>query len=263
MGWKTRILKKGGKFVIGLVSPDLLEIGTKIGTEFYEQQKALVKIPDLKDVHYEEAIRVLRDELHLITTLAIANPNIAYADESEYKVMYTKPRFGMRVSPGSAVKIYYLTQDVIDKSKYLLGNVIREFKVPIVIGLNIYEARADLEGLGLKVTPKLELPIVSLSKKEDGQVTRITFPNGQKVGSKLKSGDRIWVYYVNDEIISESKAMQIKRINDKQEMMDKFGKVTKDLSKGISSGAVNATKNLSRNLGKFGKNKKKSDIEEQ
>lgn len=263
MGWKTGIIKKGGKIVFKLVAPEVVKIGSKMGAEFYEQQKTLIKIPNLKDVHFEEAIRVLRDELHLITTIAIAKPNIAYADESEYEVMYSEPRFGMRVSPGSAVKIYYLTQDVIDKSKGLLGNAVHEFKVPIVIGLNLYDARADLEGLGLKVIPKLDLPNVKLSNKEDGQVTRITFPDGQKVGSKLKSGDRIWVYFVNDEIISESRAMQNKRSKDKQEIIDKFGQVTQNLAKGISTGAVNASKNLSRNLGgKFGNKKKKSDIDE-
>lgn len=262
MGWKTKVLKKSGKIVAELVGPEVLKFGAKIGSELYEQQKALVKIPDLKDVHYEEAVRVLRDELHLITTLAIANPNIAYADESENEVMYTEPRFGMRVSPGTAVKIYYLNQDVIDKSKRLFGNVIREFKVPIVIGLNIYEARDDLEGLGLKVTLKLEQPNVKQSNREDGQVTRITFPNGQKVGSRLRTGDRICVYYVNDEIISESKALLDKKNQDKQEIIDKFGQVTQDLAKGVSTGTVNATKNLSRNLGKLGKKKKSSDIED-
>lgn len=67
---------------------------------------------------------------------------------------------------------------------------------------------------------------------------------------------------MNDEIISDSKAIQIKRNKDKQDMMDKFGQVTRNLAKGISTGAVNASKNLSRNLGKLGKRKKKSDIEE-
>lgn len=259
MGWKTVILKKGGQTVTKLVGPEVIKIGAKICSEIYEQQKALVKIPDLKDIHYEEAIRVLRDELHLITTLAIANPNVAYADESENEVMFTEPRFGTKVNPGTAVKIYYLTQDVIEKSKCLLGNVVHEFKVPIVIGLNSFEARDDLEGLGLKVTLKLEHPDVKLLDKEDGQVTRITFPNGQKVGSKLKSGDRIWVYYVNDEIISESKAIQDKKSQDKKEMIDRFGKVTQDLTKGISTGAVNATKGISQNLGQLGRSKKKPD----
>ena len=140
MGWKKNLLK-GGKVVADLFVPDVVNLGAKIGSDIYEQQKSLVKMPDLKDVHIEEAMRMLRDELHLIPTMAIANPNVAYADESVNEVMYSEPRFGSRVKPGAAVKVYYITQEVIEKSKFLLKNAVSEFKVPIIVGLNVYEAQ--------------------------------------------------------------------------------------------------------------------------
>jgi len=63
---------------------------------------------------------------------------------------------------------------------------------------------------------------------------------------------------VNDDIISESKSLQSKIENDKQEMINKFGKVTHDVSKGISDGAIDASKSIVQNIGnKFGKNKTK------
>lgn len=259
MGWKKNLLK-GSKVVADLFVPEVVNLGAKIGSDIYEQQRSLVKIPDLKDVHIEEAMRMLRDELHLIPTMAIANPNVAYADESDNEVMYSEPRFGSRVNPGAAIKVYYITQEVIEKSKILLKSAVSEFKVPIIIGLNVYEAREDLEELGLRVTEKLENPNISFMNKEDGQVTKITYPNGQKVGSKLKTGDRIFLYYVNDEVILESTALKVKNEKEKQEVIDNIGKVTKDLTRGISSGAKDVSKNLANTLGKpFGKKRDEKD----
>ena len=172
--------------------------------------------------------------------------------------MYSEPRFGSRVNPKTIVKVYYLTQEVIDKSKKLLGNVGQEFKVPEVIGLNIYEAREDLEGLGLKVNEKLEEPSLTLVSKEDGQVTRVTYPNDHKIGSKLKTGDRVRLYYVNEEVILESRALKDKKDKYKQEKIDKIGKVAKDVLKGINTGAVEAAHNIAQNVKKPLKKKKVS-----
>jgi len=123
----------------------------------------------------------------------------------------------------------------------------------MIIGLNVHEAREDLENLGVRVSEKLERPSVSYINKEDGQVTRITYPNNQKVTSKLKTGERVWLYYVNDDVILESKAIQTQKENEKQEVIDRIGKMTRDISKGISTGtieATEATKDLAQNIGK-------------
>jgi Uncharacterized protein conserved in bacteria len=255
MGGK-KVLIKGGKVVAEMIAPDVLNLGAKIGNELIEKQKNLVRIPNLKDVHIDEALRVLKDELNLTPTSAIANPSFSYADESENDAMYTEPKFGSRVAPGTTVKVYYLTQEVIIKSKELLENKVQEFKVPRVIGLNINEAREDLEGLGLKVTEKLEKPSLGLNSKEEGQVTRLTYPNDQKTGSALKTGDRVWLYYVNKEVILESKLIKDKKDKDGQERIDKIEKAAKDISKGIYTGVVDASQNVAKKIGKpFAKNK--------
>lgn len=249
MGWKKGLIN-GGKIVAKQFAPDVLNLGAKIGVEIIEKQKKLIKIPDLKDVHIDEALRVLKDELNLTPTPAIANPSIAYADESENDVMYSEPKFGSRVNPGTTVKVYYLTKEVIDKSKDLLGKEVQEFKVPRVIGLNIYEAREDLEGLGLKVSEKLETPNLKFVDKEDGQVTRVTYPDNQKIGSKFKTGNRVWLYYVNEEVILESKSIKDKKDKDRQVIIDKIGKVTKEISEGICNAAVDAPENIAKNIRK-------------
>lgn len=250
MGLKKRLIN-GGKIVSKqLLAENVLNLGAKIGVEIIEKQKKLVKIPNLKDIHIDEALRVLKDELNLTPTSAIAKPSIAYADESENEVMYSEPKFGSRVNPGTIVKVYYLTQEVIDKSKELLGKEVQEVKVPRVIGLNIYEAREDLEGLGLKVSEKLETPNLKFVDKEDGQVTRITYPDNQKIGSKFETGDRVWIYYVNEEVILESKSIKDKKDKDRQVIIDKIGKVTKEISEGICNTAVQAPENIAKNIRK-------------
>jgi len=246
-------LLKGGKVVAKMLVPEVVDLGVKIGSEIYDQQKALVKIPNLNDVNIDEALRVLKDELHLIPTSAVAKPSIAYANEDINKVVNLEPKFGSRVNPGTPIKVYYLTQEVIDKSKVLLGNAVHEFKVPMVVGLNVNEAREDLEVLGIRVSEKLEKASVDFVKREDGQVTRITYPNNQRITSKLKTGERVWLYYVSEEVILESKAILAQKAKEKQEVLDKIGKMTKDISKGITSGtkdATEATLDLAQNIGK-------------
>jgi hypothetical protein len=259
-----KVLIEGGKVVAEMVAPDLLNFGAKVGTEFIEKQKNLVKIPDLKDVHIDEALRILKDELNLTPTPAVANPNIAYADESENEVMYTEPRFGSRINPKTTVKVYFLTQEVIEKSKELLGSEIKEFKIPEIIGLNVYEAREDLEGLGLKVAEKLEKPNEKLLVCEDGQVTRVTYPNDKKIGSKLKTGERIWLYYVDEEVIYASKAIKDEKDHKKQENIEKVNQVVKNAAKGMRDGAVGAPQNIVKNIKKpFAKKNDSKGISEE
>lgn len=263
MSWKKSLVK-GGIFVAKQIAPDVLDLGVKIGVEIIEHQKSLIKIPDLKDILIDEALRILKDELNLSPTSVIAKPSVAYADESENEVMYSEPKFGMRVNPKTTVKVYYLTQEVIDKSKKLLECAVQEFRVPEVIGVNIYEAREDLEGLGLKVTEKLENPSLAFVNKEDGQVTRVTYPNDHKIGSKLKTGDRVSLYYVDEEVILESIALKDRKDHDKQEKIDKISKVTKDVSKVIYAGAAKAPHNIARNvLNPFNKKEEGSDMSEE
>lgn len=232
-------LLKGGKFVARqIVSDDVMKLGAKIGNDFIEKQKNLVKIPDLKDVHIDEAVRILRDERNLIPTAVVAKPSLAYADESEHNVAYSEPKFGSKVDPKTTVKVYYLTQEVINKSQVLLEKQVQEFTIPKVVGLNIYEAREDLEALGLKVSEKVEKPDVKFIGKEDGQVTRVTYPDNKKIGAKFKTGERLWVYYVNEDLLSECKAIKDKKDRDDQERMDKIKKAAKDMKDGLHAGAI-------------------------
>ncbi len=260
----TKVLKAVGEIVLSQVAPEAINKAKKIADEIIEKQKTLIKIPDLKDVNIQEALRVLKDELNLTPTSALANPSLAYAYESENDVMYAEPRFGSRVSPKTTVKVYYLTQEVIDKSKELLKYAVNEFKVPHVIGLNVYEAREDLEALGLKINEKLEKPSLRFLENEDGQVTKVTYANKKKIGSKLRAGERLLLYYINEEVILASKTLKDNIDNVRQERIDKVVNPAKDAAKKISKGTAENTHKIARNIKKlFAKKRENLDKSEE
>lgn len=132
-------LKVGGKILAEALVPDAVDIGAKISEDVYENQKSKIKIPALNDVHIDEAMRILKEEFNLVPTALVCKPNAAYANERENEVMSSEPRFGTRVDSGTPVKLCYLTAEVIEKSKVLLGKEVREFQVPRIIGVNVYE----------------------------------------------------------------------------------------------------------------------------
>lgn len=239
------VLLKGGKLAAESLAPGVLELGAKIGSDFIEKQKSLVKIPDFEDVLIDESLHILKDELNLIPVSVIAQPRLAYADKAIGCVVYSKPRFGSRVDPKTTVKLYYLTQEVIDKSKELSTNKVQEFSIKNIVGCNIYEAREDLECLGLRVSEKLETPNPKYVSLEDGQVTKATYSNDQKIGSKVKTGDRICLYYVNEEIIIASKSIKDKKEQENKEKIDKVEQVAKE----VYLGAIDNAQNIARKIG--------------
>ncbi|SHJ69882.1 hypothetical protein SAMN02745691_02389 [Parasporobacterium paucivorans DSM 15970] len=86
-------------------------------------------------------------------------------------------------------------------SKELSQNVVQKFKVPEVLGLNVNEAREDLEVLGLKVTGKLEKPgptFASFGKDdsyEPNVEVRIDYYVISESGSSSKSNSQLTAYY--------------------------------------------------------------------
>lgn len=245
MGVGKSLLKAGGKIVVETLTPEAVNLAIKVGADYYDKQKTLVRIPDLKDVLVDEATRIL-NELDLIVTVAICNPNTAYADESINEIMSSSPRFGTKVEPKSSVKIYYLTQEVIDKSKMLSEKMVQEFMLPRIIGVNIYEAREDLESLGLKITEKIEKADINFSNYEDGQVTKVTYPNNEKIKTKLKTGERVWLYYVDEKVISESRELKLHKDVVSNQNLEAIGDITKNLSKNVFDGVKNSSQSVAK-----------------
>ena len=212
-----------------LIGKEVIEKAVLAGTEAVEKYNSRIKIPDLKDVFVEDAVRNLND-LNLLPIIAIAQPNVGYANTHENVVVSSDPKFGKKVDPKSTVKLYYVTNEVRVKSIEMEKSVDEEFKLPRLIGLDIYEAREDLEGLGLRVTLKLENPNIQFINREEGQVTRVAYPDNKKLTSKQKKGERIWLYYVDDKVINESLSMKEIKLEKASVRKERISKAVKDIS---------------------------------
>lgn len=142
-----------------------------------------------------------------------------------------------------------MTQEVIEKSQKMLTDLVTEFKTPNVVGLNLYEAREDLENFALKVKEKLEKPNVQFVDMEDGQVTRFTYPGDRKIGAKMTTGERVWLHYVSEEVILESKAIKESRDLNRKEKLSKFGQITKNVSRNLIESALDAPLGIANRIG--------------
>lgn len=230
------VLLKGGKMVADTLVPTAVEVVAKVGNEVIEHQKTLIKIPDLQDANIDEAMKIINEELNLIGIAIVAKPHLAYANENANTVVYGKPRFKSKVAPKTTVKLYYLTQEIIDESKELTKAKDLKVNLKNVIGSNIDEAREELEYFGVRVTEKLEAASTKWIHMEEGQVTRVTYPNDAKNNPKFKSGDRAWVYYVDQAILSESKKLKEQKDTKRKETMTQVESLAKNTYKGAVDG---------------------------
>lgn len=211
-----------------LIGKEVVEKAVSAGTEAVEKYNRRIEIPDLKDVSVEDAVRNLTD-LNLLPITAIAQPNVGYANTYENVVVSSDPKFGKKVDSKSTVKLYYVTNEVIVKSIEMEKSIDEEFKLPRLIGLDIYEAREDLEELGLRVTLKLENPNIQFINREEGQVTRVAYPDNKKLTPKQKKGERIWLYYVDDKVINESLTMKEIKLEKASVRKERISKAVKDI----------------------------------
>lgn len=218
---KKEVLKIAKEVATEVASLEIVEKIVEVGTDAFEDYKNRITIPDLKDVNIDDALSNL-EELGLVPVAAIAQPKSSYSELYENVVVGSEPKFGKKVEPESAVKVYYVTDEVIKNSKELEVSTEGEFKLPRIIGLDKFEAREDLEALGLRVTLKLDTPDIKHIEREDGQVTKITYPDNEKLTSKQKKGERVWLFYVDEDVINESIAIRENEIQKDNMRKEKF-----------------------------------------
>ncbi len=230
-------LKHGGKVLGAVISDEVLKKSVELGNDYIAKQKELIKIPDIVDVQLDEAVKVLKDDIGFTPLLATAQPKLEYAQATANVVLYTVPKVGTKIMPKSVVKVYYLTPELLEKSKVLFDTQIKDVKVNTIIGMQMHEGRKELLELGLKVTEKLETANIKLIHKIDGEITRITRAKLDKPEVKFKTGDSIWLYYVDQNVIDESLALKVKRDEEALDKVEKRNQAAKDLTTGIYQGA--------------------------
>lgn len=246
------VVVKNSKAIIGVAGGLAFDAAKNAGEAIVENQKSLVKIPDLKEVMIDEAFKILAEKYNLTPIKIVAIPAPEFAGLKENTVVSQKPRSGARVSPNTAVKLYYITNDVIEKSKELKANKDVKKYIPKIINLDLIEARQILDSYRLNVTEKLEEPHVKFYKKVVGQVTRITYPNNKNIDKLLKNGDRVIVYYIDEEVLNRSKKLK----EDQDEKNREKIKATKDSVNNIYVKVLDNNRKLTR---KLSNNIKKND----
>ena len=83
----------------------------------YEKKQSLVQLPNVIDIDVDKASSIIEDTGFKVVTLQ-AKPNVRYANNKNNEVVMTEPKAGP-VDPGSLVKVYYVTEEVIEESNKL------------------------------------------------------------------------------------------------------------------------------------------------
>lgn len=252
-----KILLNGGKKLAKQLTPNLLEFGAKLGTEFIEKQKSLVRIPNLKDVEIENAMKVLNEQIGLTGIATCMKPSIALADENPNCVISSSPKFGSKVEPSSVVKLYYVTEDILEQCRALKNEQTHKLKLPKIVGAQLEESRKDLEDLGLRVTVKLEKAQVKFADYDADQTTRLTYTDGKNFGNTYIQGERICLWYVDSNIIEESRQLkELKEIRGKERIV-KLAQIGKGVSGAIVQGVASSGSAIAGTVGAVAKLKAK------
>jgi hypothetical protein len=121
-GVKTVVKVTGTVGEISTVIAPLAAMGEKILTDKIEESKHLIEIPRIISsdgyVKLEEAKRYI-ESAGLKAGEAIAKENAALKDCSAFDVVGRSDKQKKRVPPGTRIILYYVTQEVIEKSKRL------------------------------------------------------------------------------------------------------------------------------------------------
>lgn len=81
----------------------------------YEKKQGLVSLPNIVDIDVDEAKGIL-EELGFKVIVIQTKPNSRYAKSRNNEIVATIPKSGL-VEPGSLVKLYYVTDEVVEESK--------------------------------------------------------------------------------------------------------------------------------------------------
>ena len=117
-----------GAAAIGLVGAAVavaasVSNATKENRERKRIEKAnKIEVPKLKgkkaSISLDDHLATLK-EIGLKPKKALIKPDSKYRKYSDMEVIYTEPKGGKKVNPGSIIYVYYITENIIDKSKKL------------------------------------------------------------------------------------------------------------------------------------------------
>ncbi len=163
----------------------------------YEKEKNRISIPNVLDLDLLEGKELL-EKLGFLVTVTLVKPDKKYSTARDNEIVDMIPKSG-RVDKGSVIKLYYVTQEIIDSSNL-------DVPIPNLLGLSITEAREHLKDLGLK--PAYEL-LKAEARWANQQVNTVLDmePKVSLFSSTVVKGSILKLKYIDEATLEESRKL--------------------------------------------------------
>ncbi|MGT2965363.1 PASTA domain-containing protein [Streptococcus acidominimus] len=183
--------------VIGEAVHAVVPLVDKVLEQNYQKKNRLVRLPNMVDMNIREAEHHLQ-ELGFVVSVILAKPHQRYVKRGAGEVVAMVPKSG-NVEPGTLVKLYYVSQDVIEASDQTVS-------LPNLIGLPLEEAQEHLRELGVK-------PILITTQAQARYANRQTEivldmqPKPNVLKSGIPKGSFVKLYYLTEAGLGASQMM--------------------------------------------------------
>lgn len=183
--------------VIGEAVHAVVPLVDKVLEQNYQKKNRLVQLPNVVDMDIVEAQTHLEEQGFVVSKI-LAKPHQRYAKKQANEVVAMLPKSG-NVEPGTLVKLYYVSQDVIEASDQTVS-------LPNLIGLPLEEAQEHLRELGVK-------PILIATQAQARYANRQTEivldmqPKPNVLKSGIPKGSFVKLYYLTEAGLGASQMM--------------------------------------------------------
>lgn len=197
----------------------------------FEAQQQLIDLPNVVHLPLEQGKAHLEMVgFHVLSVLA--KPDKKWLDKRPDEIVQMEPKPG-KFKPGTLVKLYYVTDDIIEQSD---GNA----ELPILKGMFLTEAITLAEKKGFEAAKVLAKAKPEFAKEKPGLVID-SDPKPNLLNKVAKTGTTIRIIYLDETVIAESLELLHQQEAKKQEFQQNIDKGLKDAQK--------AADNLIGNIG--------------
>lgn len=193
--------------MVDKVSKNTAPILEKAIDRHYDQRRDLIDLPDVIHLPLDKAQEHL-EGLGLLVNPVLARPDQVDRHNQAGEVVAMVPKSG-KVKPSSLIKLYYTTEDNLVSDQ--LG-----FNLDDLKGLPLEEAKSLLQEEGFKVVSLPFLPDRKYSQQPLDTVLA-TEPKQQLMKTSLKKGSLVKLFYLNQEALAKSQALEADYLAKKEE----------------------------------------------
>lgn len=119
---KLQVIGRLARVAATALTPVALDEATKIINRHLDKRKDYVKIPDVKSLSLDEAMKVL-EQYEFNYALVKVKVDVKYAYNDSDTVLRILPKGGASIDPTTFVKIYYADEETIQQSNVLFKNM--------------------------------------------------------------------------------------------------------------------------------------------